>query len=233
MFINNLAFKARELYLTYGIPRVMTVRNRNILRKATRVTKATRKHEVATAGQIGGLTRFDGLRQQEFGGTMDNKQPAFKTARGGSHSSKIKAKNKFRGDLLKPSDIRVRGEKNEAHRIAVFLSRIQREKYKEPFLLMGGSLGKMNPGMLKLGKKAKPFERHRKRLNKRGKKIRRKIKRERLNYGLITLRSFDKKQKRIRRRKWMKPSNDKLLRTIDGKMEWRKAMRYAMKRKKK
>ena len=239
IFLNSLAFKARNLYISFGIPRVLTIRNASLLRRATQYTKASRSREYATAGQVGGVDRFDTLRQQEFGGAMKNKQPAFKAARGNNHARKITAKNRLRGNILKPSDIRVRGEKNAAHRIAVFLNRIQREKYKDPFIIssrsMGphsGALGKLHPGLLKLGKKARPIEKYRKRLNKRGKKVKRKVKRLKANYKLITLRSFEKNQKRIRRTRWMKPSNDKLLRETDAKMEWNKAMRYALKRRK-
>ncbi len=245
MFINNMAFKARDLYINYGIPRVMTVRNRNILRTTMRVTKATRKHEVATAGQIPkGMARYDALRQQEGLGsrTMNNRQPATKDARIG-RKGKIKRKARFRGTFLDPDDIKVRGEKNRAHRVHVFLEMIHRENYKDPFIISGYKKHGLQSGLYTSGKKIKGA---RKRMSsKKGISLRAQRRNSRragasglmrkqatsTTRQLVTLRTFNKHKTRIKRTRWMKPSNEKLLRQMDPKMEWRKAMRYALKRK--
>ena len=234
MFLNNMAFGARDLYIDYGVHRVMTVRNRNILRVSMKVTKAKRGREYATAGQIARGARYDALRQQEFGGTMKLRHSATKAARKDSKRNKLPGRHRFKGSFLTMDDIRVRGEKSRAHRAHVFLEMIQREKYKDPFVLNG--MPGFDDGLMKLGKRLsarkirKKFG-YQKRSKKTGRMKAHVRKRFIMSSKIRTLRPFDKGQKRVRKRRWMKPSNDKLLRQMDPKMEWNKVMRLALKRR--
>ena len=236
--INNMAFSVRNLAIKWGIPRVMTVRNPGIIRSTLKVTKATRAKEVATLGMEGKGGTWKALRAQEFGGRM-GQQPATKAARGGSPKKKIAGKFRLRGDFITPDDIDVAHEKNEAHRIHVFLERLQRPGgidgstyYNKPFVLNPGK--GYAPGLFKLGKKLSQStlkDKYRRRTGITGRKrVKRSDIKSQLNSRqLVTLRRFNKKSTHVRRTKWMRPSIDQYFRTHSLKAEWTKAVRQARK----
>lgn len=241
--MNNMAFAVREIVLTWGVPRVMTVRNPNILRITLRVQKARRGgDERATLYQTGKNDTWDALRVQEFGGMM-GQQVATLEARGGAKSGKIKSKARMKpGNIISPEDISVAHEQGEAHRVHVFLQMLQRgdrqvggdNAHNQPFIL--GSAAGFRPGLFRLGRKMNQKSqrgRHRKwfAMGKEERVSKKSIGWLKGTRQIKRLRSFGKEQTPVRRLKWLRPSIDRYLRTTDPKMEWRKAMRHAMARK--
>ena len=235
--MNNMAFSVREIVLKWGIPRVMTVRNPNILRITLRVQKARRgADERATLYQTGKSDTWDALRVQEFGGTM-GQQPATLDARGGAKSGKIKAKARMKGNILSPSDIDVAHEQSEAHRVHVFLQMLQRGDRQvggannQPFIL--GHSAHFRPGLFRFGRKMSQKTmrgRHRKLMGiAKGTRVsKQEIAGLKYTRQLVRLRSFGKENVQVKRLLWLRPSIDRYLRTSDAKREWRRAMRHAL-----
>lgn len=212
--LNNMAFGTRDVVLDY-IPRVMIVRNRAFLRSSILVTKAkagTSSPEALLGSKS--RDRFSGLREQEFGGVL-TRQTAYLEARSGSKQKKMKQSARLKGNILKPEDISVAHEKNWEHRIHVFLEMLQRKtaflgSYKGAFVIHGSS--KFRSGLMSLDKLTRGS-----RAKKQGTtKTTRQVK---------TLQRFEKGQKKVKRKPWMKPSIDKYLQRSNPHMEWLRAVR--------
>lgn len=213
-FINNMAFNTRNVALFWGIPRVMTVRNPAFLRRTLTVEKATRAKEVATLGQSGVGHTFTSLREEEFGGSM-HRQPATIKARGRTAKARIQKKARLSQEFISPEDIAVAHEKDEEHRVHVFLERLKRpggiegdSYYKKPFVLYGQGF---RPGLMIQGK-AQYRSGDRPRQPSR---------------TIYTLRKFTKKTTRVRRRRWLWPSIKQVLRNRGLRLEWARAVKHA------
>ena len=220
MMMNNMAFAVRKEVLEY-IPRVMIVRNKRFLSSTIRVDKARSGTDVAILYQQS-RARYGGLREQEFGGVM-GRQSATMAARGKNKSKQMQKKSRLMpGKILSPDDITITGQKSDAHKAYVFLLMLQRKTamighHKGAFIFpkTKGFKG----GLMKLGKLAKRKQDIRRRKDTRSRKV-------------VTLQTFDKGKKRVKRSKWMKPSIDKYLRRADATLEWRKVMRLLISRNK-
>jgi len=253
--MNNMAFGVREMAITWGIPRVMTVRNPNIIKTTLKVNKARRDNDTATLGMSGKGAHWTALRAEEFGERM-GQQPATKLARGGDLKKKIPNKYRLKGNFITPDDIDVAHEKNEAHRIHVFLERLQRpggiegsggfrksggrsrasiwhgSAYQKPFIL--GNTQGYKAGLKVLGKimsKHHLSQSIRKRYGLKRKELlnREAIKPYSNTRKVMTVRNFTKKQTYVRKLRWLKPSIDRYLATHNLRVEWQKAVNHARK----
>lgn len=216
MMMNNMAFGVRREAIE-NVNRTMIVRNPRFLSATIRVDKARAYKDVALLyNDSKKYTRYEGLREQEFGGVM-GRQVATLASRGKNKTKKMQQKSRLKqGHILQPSDIEPRGKNSDQNRTHVFLKMLQRKTgalggHKGAFIIPK-SKGFKKGQLVRMGK-----------LHPRGKDTRkRKDTRPR---KLISLQTFSKGKKRVSIRRWMRPAIKTYLRRTDANKEWGRIMR--------
>ena len=149
-FLNNMGFKLREI-MQKDIESSMTVRNKGVVKRFTRVQK-TGAVEIAQQQVIVGSLRgerFTGWSEQEQGKPSERDRQIWLGARGGDPGKTVPKSMRMNQRIMTADDADIHG--TEGNRTLGFLAWMARQNYKGLFILEGrykGGIYKIKPGYL-------------------------------------------------------------------------------------
>jgi hypothetical protein len=148
-FLNNMGFKLREI-IQADIEHSMTVRNKGVVKRFTRVQKTGAVDIASQRVTVGTLRgeRFSGWPEQEKGGPSERNRQIWIGARGGDPGKIVPKSNRLNQRILTADDAGITG--TEGNRVIGFLSWLGRNQSKDLFRLQGqqykGGIYKLTSG---------------------------------------------------------------------------------------
>jgi hypothetical protein len=144
MLLTSFAFGTREEILKV-LPEKLTIRSEGFMKSRIRVSKSHFRQpidsQVSEVGSVG-IGEFSGWAEQEAGITTKRKRLATMGGRLGSVKKKIPRKFRLRRRFESPTYF---PGNSPHHRAIVMLNILQRDHFKDPFLVLGHKTAK--PGL--------------------------------------------------------------------------------------
>jgi hypothetical protein len=150
-FLNNMGFRLREI-MQADIEHSMTVRNKGVVKRFTRVQKTGAVDIASQRVTVGSLRseRFTGWAEQEEGKASERDRQIWLGARGGDPGKIVPKSMRMNARILTADDAGISG--TEGNRTFGFLAWLGRQNYKGLFTLDGpgykNGIYKLKPGYM-------------------------------------------------------------------------------------